>query len=150
MQKIYIQKPTLEIYNRKLADDISIGGTLSETLSDCFMNKMEMDIVLSLKAKFYRRFVDETYRRKKKNQPDELSSKLNSCHPDINLTIGINPPQILDTKTALQKKEIRCFFYHNDNKLLLHWKSAVTRNSWNNVAVGDLYGANKISSYLKE
>ena len=93
------------------------------------MNKMEMDIVLSLKAKFYHRFVDDTYRRKKKNQSDELSSKLNSYHQDINLTIGINPSQVLDTKTALKKKEITCFFSHNDEKLLHHWKSAVTRNS---------------------
>ena len=55
-----------------------MGGTLSVMLSDCFVNKMERDIVLPLKPKFYRRFVDGTYRRRKKKEPDELFSKMNS------------------------------------------------------------------------
>ena len=41
-----------------------MGGTLSVTLSDCFMNEMERDIVLQLKTKLYRRVVDDTYRRR--------------------------------------------------------------------------------------
>ena len=42
-----------------------MGGTLSVILSDCFMNKMERDTALSLKPKFYRRFVDDTLQQKK-------------------------------------------------------------------------------------
>ena len=52
-----------------------MGGTMSVALSDCFMNKMERDIVLTLKIKFYRRSVDESYKRRKKNEPDELFQK---------------------------------------------------------------------------
>ena len=49
----------------KQVDGVSKRGTLSVTLSDCFMSKIERDIVLLLKPKFYRRFVDDTCRRKK-------------------------------------------------------------------------------------
>ena len=72
-------------------DDVYMGGTLSVTLSDGLVNKMERDVVLVLKPQFYRRFVDETYSRRKKNEPDEQFSKMNSYHPNINLTIEINP-----------------------------------------------------------
>ena len=40
---------------QKQVDGVSMGGTLSVTLSDCFMNKMERDIILPLKPKFYHR-----------------------------------------------------------------------------------------------
>ena len=53
-----------------------MGGTLSViTLSDCFMNKIEADIVLPLKPKFYHQFIDGVYVRRKKNEPDELFFK---------------------------------------------------------------------------
>ena len=107
---------------------ISVGGTLSVILSDCFMNKMEGDIVLPLKPKFYRRFVDDTYRRRKKNETDELFSKMNSYHPRINLTTEINLSKFLDTKIVPNKNEIKCFSHHKDNKMPFHWKSAVPRN----------------------
>ena len=87
-----------------------MGGTLSVTLSNCFMNKMERDIVLPLKPKFYRRFIDDTYRRRKKNEPDELFSKMNSYYPNIKLTIEINPSKFLDTKITRNKNEIKMFF----------------------------------------
>ena len=121
-----------------------MGGTLSVTLSDCFMNKMERDIILPLKPKFYRRFVDDTY------EPDELFSKMNSYHPNINLTIEINPSKFLDTNIAGNKNEIKCFSHHKDNKLSFNWKSAVPRNYKKNVIVGDLHRANKISSDLEK
>ena len=53
-----------------------MGGTPSViTLSDCFMNKIERYVVMPLKSKFYRRFIDDTYRRRKKNEPDEVFFK---------------------------------------------------------------------------
>ena len=113
---------------RKQVDRVSMGGTLSVTLSDCFMNKMERDIILPLKPKFYCRFVDDTYRRRKKNEPDELFSKMNPYHPNIKLTIEINLSKFLGTKIARNKNEIKCFSHHKDNKLPFHWKSAVPRN----------------------
>ena len=105
-----------------------MGGTISVILSDCFMNKMERDIILPLKPKFYGRFVDDTYRRRKKNEPDELFSKMNSYYPNINLTIETNPSKFLDIKIARNKNEITCFSHDKGNKLPFHWKFIVPRN----------------------
>ena len=38
---------------RKHVDGVAMGGTLSVTLSDCFMNKMEKDVVIPLKPKSF-------------------------------------------------------------------------------------------------
>ena len=54
-----------------------MGGTPPVTLSDFFMNKMEKDVVIPLKPKFYSRYVDDTNNRRKKNQPDELFERKN-------------------------------------------------------------------------
>ena len=57
----------------KQIDVVSLRGTLSVVLSDCFMNKMEKDVVIPLKPKFYKRFVDDIYRQKKEmNQMNYL------------------------------------------------------------------------------
>ena len=53
---------------------------------------------MSLKPNFYCQFVDDTYRKRKKNEPDELFSKMNSYNPNINLTTEINPSKFADTK----------------------------------------------------
>ena len=41
---------------RKEVDGVSMGGTFSVILSDCFMTKIEIGIVLSLQPKLYRQF----------------------------------------------------------------------------------------------
>ena len=41
-----------------------MGGPLSVTLSDIYMNKMENDIVLPTKPVLYRRFVDDIGEKK--------------------------------------------------------------------------------------
>ena len=38
---------------RKQVDAVAMGGTLSVTLSDCFVNKIEKDVVIPLKPNFY-------------------------------------------------------------------------------------------------
>ena len=53
----------------KQTDGCTMGGPLSVTLSDIYMNKMEKDIVVPTKSVFCRRFGDNIYnRRKKKNR----------------------------------------------------------------------------------
>ena len=55
--------------NAKLCKQIyraSIGDTLSVVLPDCFINKMEWDVVIHLKGTFYKRFGDDIYRWRKK------------------------------------------------------------------------------------
>ena len=95
----------------------AMGGTLSVTLSDCFMNKMEKDFVIPFKPKFYCRYVDDKYNRKNKNQPDELLQRMNKYHPNINLTVEINPSKFLDTKIYRDNNEIECYAYHKEMTL---------------------------------
>ena len=57
---------------RKQVDGVSMGGTLS----DCFMNKMERDIVLPLKPKFYRRYSLMTPTGEERNMNQMSSMKL--------------------------------------------------------------------------
>ena len=51
----------------KQIDGVPMGDTLSVVLSDCFMNKMERNVVIPLKPTFYKRFVDYIYRGRKRN-----------------------------------------------------------------------------------
>ena len=127
-----------------------MGGTLSGKLSHCFMNKMERDIVLPLKPKFYFLFVDEKYRTRKKNEPGTLCSKMNSYHLNINLTTKINLPKFLDNKIVQNKTETKCFTHHKYNKLPFYWTSPMPRNEKKNVIIGDVHRANKINSNLEQ
>ena len=123
-----------------------MGGTLPVVLSDCFMNKMEKDVVILFKPKFYKRFVDDIYRRRKRNEPDELFDKMNSYHPNIKLTIEISPKKFLDTKILRTSNQIQCFMYQKENKKPIHWNSAVPKSYKRNVIIGDVHRAKRISS----
>ena len=127
-----------------------MGGTLSVTLLDIFMNKMEKDVVIPLKPKFYRRYVDDTYNRRKKHQPDELFEKMNKYHPNIKLTIEFNPSKFLDTKISRDSNEIKCFAYHKDMKLPFHWTSGVPKHYKRNVILGDLHRVKNLSSNFEQ
>ena len=94
--------------------------TLSVVLSDCFMNKIERDVVISLKPNFYKRFVDDIYRRGKRNEADELIDKMNYCHPNIKLTIEISPQKFLDIKILRTFNQIQVFMYQKENKQPIH------------------------------
>ena len=65
--------------------------------SDIFMCKMEDDVVVLAKPTFYKRYVDDTYIRRKKNVNDELFRNLNSYHTYKKLTLEENPKKFLDT-----------------------------------------------------
>ena len=120
-------------------------GTLSVTLSDCFMNKMEKDVVIPFRPKFYKRFVDDIYRQRKRNDLDELFDKMNSYHPNIKLTIEISPKKFLDTKILRISNQIQCFMYQKESKKPIHWHSAVPKSYERNAIIGDVHRAKRIS-----
>ena len=105
-----------------------MGDTLSVVLSDCFMNKMEKDVVIPFKPKFFKWFVDDIYRRRKRNEPDESFDKMNSYHPNIKLTIEIRPKKLLDTKILKTSNQIQCFLYQKENKKPIHWNLTVPKS----------------------
>ena len=49
-----------------------MGGPISVVFADIYMCKMEDDVVAPLKPIFSKRYVDDTYVRKKKNTTDDL------------------------------------------------------------------------------
>ena len=46
-----------------------MGGPISVVFSDIYFSKMVEDSVAPMKRHFYKRHVDETYIRRKKNEP---------------------------------------------------------------------------------
>ena len=71
------------------------GGPISVVFSDIYVSKMEEHIAAPMKPHFYKRYVDDTYIWRKKNEPDNLFEKLNSYHPNIKLTTEKKPYKIL-------------------------------------------------------
>ena len=65
----------------KQKDGCSMGSPLSVDISGVFMTKMEKEIVYPEDPILFKRYVDDVYRRKKKQDEDTLLPKLNSYHP---------------------------------------------------------------------
>ena len=81
----------------KQIDACLMGGPISVVFADIYMCKMEDDVVAPLKLISYKRYVDDTYVRKKKNTTDKLFENFNIYHDNIKLTIEENPTMFLDT-----------------------------------------------------
>ena len=81
-----------------------MGGRLSVTLSDIYVANMEDDIVEKYQPTFYKRYVDDIINRRKKNQVDLLFNDLNNYHPNINLTLELNPKRFLDTNLEFENR----------------------------------------------
>ena len=59
---------------------------------------MERDVVRPFNLIFYRRYVDDTYNRRKVNEKDDLYEALNKYHKNIGLAVEKSPSNFLDTK----------------------------------------------------
>ena len=97
-----------------------MGGSLSVTFSDIYMVKMENDVVIPSKPIFYRRFVDDIYSRRKLGD-NVLFDQLNSYHPNIELTIEVNPSKFLDTKLTNISGTYKFNVYRKNTKLPSPW-----------------------------
>ena len=75
-----------------------MGGPISIVLSDIYVCKIEEDVVARSKPLFCKRYVDDTYVRKKRNQTDELYNALNSYHQNIKLILELDPNKFFDTQ----------------------------------------------------
>ena len=123
-----------------------MGGPTSVVLSNIFCVKMEFDVVKPLKAKLYKRYVGDIYSKRIKNQPDELFEKLNNYHPNIKLTIEVNPIKFFDTEIMIKNGIIETYVAVKESKIPNHWSSAVPKKYKRNAILGDLHRAHKISS----
>ena len=63
----------------KQVDGCSMGAAISVIMSGIHINRFEKERVILLKPKFYKRFVDKTITKRKKNTDiDELFQNMNS------------------------------------------------------------------------
>ena len=86
-----IKECVFSVNNRliKQTDGCPMGGPICVIFSDIYVSRMEEDIVVPLKPHFHKRYVNDTYIRRKKNEPDSLFEILNSYHPNMKFTIEI-------------------------------------------------------------
>ena len=132
----------------KQMDACTMGGPLSFTFSDIYMVKMENDVVTLSKSIFYNRFVDDVYSRWELGD-NVLFDRLNNYHPNIKLTIEVNPSKFLDTKLT----NINCAYKFNvyrKNTLLSPCTSKTPKRYKRNIINGDLHRSKRISSNFGE
>ena len=132
----------------KQVDGCPMGGAISVIMSGIHMNRLEKERVMPLKPKFYKRYVDDTITKRKKNTDfDELFQNMNSHHPNIKLTVEINPTRFLDTAFSKNRDgSVTTNVFHKLRKLPTFWNSQIPkRYKWNNIR-DDLHRAFKIAS----
>ena len=71
---------------------------MSVILADIHIVKTENEVVKPMNPPFYKRFVDDIYSKRNKSQKDVLFEALNNFHPNIKLTIVVDPVKFLDKK----------------------------------------------------
>ena len=134
----------------KQIDGYPMGGPISVVFADIYMCKMEDDVVAPIKPIFYKRNVDYTYIRRKKNTKDELFEKLNTYHDNIKFTIEENPAKFLDTEIVRHNSAIITKVYTRSKKFPIHWSSKIPLRYKRNAITAELHRANKIASNLRD
>jgi len=133
----------------KQVDGCTMGGSLSVTFCDIYMTKMENEVVLPIKPIFYKRYVDDIYSRRKKGD-NYLFNRMNSYHPNIKLTIELNPSKFLDTKLKCINVTYKFNVHRKETKLPIPWTSKVPKRYKRNTIDGDLHRSQRISSNFDE
>ena len=126
----------------KQTDGFPMGRPTSVVFSEIYMYKMEEDVVKPLKPVFCKRYVDDTYEKRKRNKEHTLFNALNSYHPNIKFTLGQNPKKVLDTH--ILKRIIRLIV--KNSMYSVHSSSKVPFRYKKNAINGELHRAKKISS----
>ena len=78
------------------------------------------------------------------NGSRKLFEKLNNYHPNIKLTIEVNPSKFLDTEIMVKNGIIETCVVVKESKIPNQWSSAVPKKYKRNAILGDLHRANKI------
>ena len=131
----------------KQIDGCAMGGPLSVILADIHMVRTENEVVKPMNPRFYKRFVDDIYSKRNKSQQDVLFEALNNFHPNIKLTIEVNPVKFLGTKIILDNEGVvKTQVYRKENKKTVPWVSKVPKRYKRNTISGDLHRSRKIAS----
>ena len=98
-----------------------MGGPISVVLSDIYVCKMKQNIVAPSKLLFYKRYVDDTYVRRKKNETDKLYNALDSYHQNMKLSLELDPTKFLDTDIIRSNGKMTPQVYNKMKKLPVYW-----------------------------
>ena len=123
----------------KQVGDCIMGGTISAVFLDKFTCKIELDVVVSAKPIFYKRYVDGTYVRRKKNDVDKLFEKLNSYNENIKLMLEVNPTKFLDMELVRENGEITTQVFSKSTMLPAPWISKTPVGYKRNAITGELH-----------
>ena len=96
-----------------------------------------------MKPHFYKRYVDGTYIRRKKNKPDSLFEKLNSYHPNMKFTIEKNTAKFWDTEIIRRACEIETKVYNKFKTPPVHWSLKIPTRYKRNAITGELHRAKR-------
>ena len=112
---------------------------------------MEKDVVIPIKPKFYKRYVDDTFAVRKIGSEDVLFKALSNYHPNIKLTIEVIPSEFLDTEIIRNDYNILSTKVHRKaNKLPVYWSSQIPNKYKRNAIIGDSYRSKKIASNFRD
>ena len=129
----------------KQIDGCPKGGLISFVLSDIYVCNIEEDIVAPWKCLFYKRYVDDTYVKRKK-KPGKLYNASISYHQNINLILELDPMKLLDTEIIPSNSKITIQFCNKMKKFHVHWTSKILVRYQHNAIIGQLFRAKKIAS----
>ena len=110
------------------------------------MCKMEEDVVVPAKPIFYKRYVDDTYIRRKKNVNDELFQNLNCYRRNFKLTLEENRRKLLDTEFMRKNNIISTQVFTKLTKIPVHWSSKIPTNYKRNAITSELDRNKKIAT----
>ena len=126
-----------------------MGNPLSPVLANIFMCKLENDIIPLHTPKVYKRYVDDCFSTRKKNQPDHLLESLNSYHDNIVFTVEENPNHFLDTAFTYNGNSFERSVFQKPGKLPVHWSSQTPLKWKRNTVINALHRAKRITTNWK-
>ena len=111
------------------------------------MCKMELDVVVPAKPIFYKRYVDDTYVQRKKNDVEKLFEEPNSYNENIELTLEVISTKFLDRELVKENREITQVF-SKSTKLRVHWSSKIPVTYKRNAITGEYIEPNELHQIL--
>ena len=93
------------------------------------MAKLENDKEAPLKPTLYRRYVDDTFNRRKNNTIEILFEQLNKFHSKIKFTIKLNPDKFQGTWLICVNSNYNIMAHKKSTKLPIAWLTKTPKES---------------------
>ena len=131
-----------------------MGGPLSVILADIHMVRTENEVVKPMNRPLYKRFVDDIYNKRNKSQEDVLFEALDIFHPNIKLTVDVNPENCWDIKIILNNEGVvaRQVYWKEITKLyfgFLKFRKDISKTLFQGICI-DLEKQHQISTSKSE